>query len=481
MIINTAIYNNISSNIVAMRQNTIAIRKTLLRNRNIRDVTKKTSQREDARITETKKRRDVEQRSEASSFEQMLNNIRLPNWKMNIRNPLSGFNVPGLGIIGGVISFFGYGLLGWMLNKLPQIVQSVQDFMVRAKDFLNSLTEFWDVIRGFFESVFNAIEGFMQKLGFGGTDALGEGSEARTKRDLEEVAKSLRRLIEEFPTKVADLVRSLVGLKPLNQTRPDDPGGGGLTGSVDGIDIGRLANAMSSIEGDYDSVGVTVKGGGHALGRYQFMSYRKDVEKIILRNARSMNEESKAKSLLTRANGRDQDAARQLLKYFPPQDQDDLFKGHATNLIITAKRRLPGASAERIIEEVGRMHIGGTGYTPGRPDALGTTPEKHGKNLLDAYKRSTPTPSSQPAAPSREPSSLEPSGIMRPESVSDTGLQSNRTIINATVQVEVPAEMVEHIRNYQAKSTGADVESLNKSLGANIFQVDGDNVQEGLF
>jgi len=181
---------------------------------------------------------------------------------------------------------------------------------------------------------------------------------------------------------------------------PDDvPTGEGAMGTAYGVDIGRLATATGAAEGDYDSVGVTVRGGGHGLGRYQFMTYRSDTMAVIRKNAKAMGEEATAEDLLKRANGSDRNAARKLLKYFPPKDQDALFAQHATNTLTQIKRKYPDASLEFLVKRFGAAHISGSFEDLTTPDALGTTGAMHGNKIWQAYQKAKPSAPSGPATP----------------------------------------------------------------------------------
>lgn len=133
-------------------------------------------------------------------------------------------------------------------------------------------------------------------------------------------------------------------------------GGGGLCGEgPGGIRFEALADAFSSIEGDYSSVG-TPTGGGYGLGKYQYMTYREDVDAIIrkkpgggeflARAERNANAEIKGGV-----------SAAEVEQYFPAKDQDALFKEDQTRNINQAINE--GFTGDRIIERVGQIHYGG--------------------------------------------------------------------------------------------------------------------------
>jgi murein DD-endopeptidase MepM/ murein hydrolase activator NlpD len=177
-------------------------------------------------------------------------------------------------------------------------------------------------------------------------------------------------------------------------------GAGGPMGTAYGVDLGRLATATGAAEGDYDSVGVTVRGGGHGLGRYQFMTYRSDTMAVIRKNAKATGEEAIAEDLLKRANGSDRNAARKLLKYFPPKDQDALFAEHATNTLTQIKRKYPNATQEFLVRRFGAAHISGSFEDLTTPDALGTTGAMHGEKIWREYKKAKPSaPTSSTPSP----------------------------------------------------------------------------------
>jgi len=168
----------------------------------------------------------------------------------------------------------------------------------------------------------------------------------------------------------------------------------GPMGELYGVDIGRLAEATGAAEGDYNSVGVQTLL-GHGLGKYQFMSGRKDVQSIVRSNAIAQGKsESEINDLISKANGGKNDSktsAESLLQYFPKEDQDRLFKAHAENILIKIKEKYPDADVEFLIRRFGAAHISGNFEDLTTPDALGTTGEMHGENIWKAYQRATPS------------------------------------------------------------------------------------------
>lgn len=475
MIINPATYNSISSNLVAMRRNTIAIRKTLLSNRKTSDVIQKRTERDDARIAENKSRQLRSEKREASGFEELVKSIKLPNWKLNLRNPLSGFSVPGLGILGGAISFLGFGLLGWMLGALPKIVKTVEDFIERAKRFLETLSFFWDGVKTFFEFIYKGIENLIVKMGFGGANALGEGDDVKAKKELDSLANTLKDFISQFPKKVQELVSGLIAARNGQTPTPPD-GQGGPMGSAYGIDIKRLAAATGAAEGNYGSIGVfTYAGMGHGLGKYQFMTGRSDVQSILRRNAKSKNiTDARINDLIKKANygPNSMDAAKELLKLFPKEDQDALFRTHAVNTLTQIKRKYPQASQEFLVKRFAAAHLSGDFEDLTSADANKTTGAMHGEKIWKAYQKA-------PASPDINQPILSPSPVARPESVTapEGGLGPSRRVINQTIEVPIPPEVLNRVR----AAAGPSESYFNSALKTDILQIDGDNVTEGLF
>jgi hypothetical protein len=130
-----------------------------------------------------------------------------------------------------------------------------------------------------------------------------------------------------------------------------------------GVKLDALASALSSIEGNYDSVGLLVCDGsgncGRGLGQMQLMSYRDDVRSAIA--AKPGGE-----AFLEKLDSGEPITGEQVLTYFPPADQQVLFARDARNLIDVASRQTDPTTGRpfagnRLIERVAQMHFGGTG------------------------------------------------------------------------------------------------------------------------
>ena len=153
-------------------------------------------------------------------------------------------------------------------------------------------------------------------------------------------------------------------------------GGGSLCGEgPGGVDFKALAAAFSSIEGDYGSVGSFVCDGmsncGRGLGRYQYMSYRSDVRRLISQRQGGV-------AFLAKLDSGAAISRAELERFFPSNEQDGVFKADQTRNIEQAIRE--GFSSERLIERVGQIHFGGAG-------ALldGGASDVHGRLTLKSY------------------------------------------------------------------------------------------------
>jgi hypothetical protein len=297
-------------------------------------------------------------------------------------------------------------MVGWLLNNLPTIIRLGEQLIERGG-------KLFGVLRSFIGNVTSILSGFGSLL---------SGTFSNLIRfdfsDQRQLIDSTLSTIQYGMIGIENDINSAIGLltapldlgfdqldfdeggpppgPPPGAPTPSGPSGGPM-GAAYGIDIGRLATATGAAEGNYSSVGVTVRGGGHGLGKYQFMTYRSDTMAVIRKNAKSAGEEAIVEDLLKRANGSDRNAARKLLKYFPPKDQDALFAEHSTNTLTQIKRKYPNASEEFLVKRFGAAHISGSFEDLTTPDALGTTGKMHGDKIWKEYQRAKP---SAPATPS---------------------------------------------------------------------------------
>lgn len=131
-----------------------------------------------------------------------------------------------------------------------------------------------------------------------------------------------------------------------------------------GVDLGALAAGISGIEGGYSSAGYyDPQAEGRGLGRYQYMTFRRDVRSIIAKHPGG-------EDFLRRADVNDNSSGyiaaldRELPNYFTQADQDALFKQDQTDNIRTAMSQIDPTTQRsftgiRLIERLGQIHFGG--------------------------------------------------------------------------------------------------------------------------
>ena len=304
------------------------------------------------------------------------------------------------GFLGRIMDFLGTLLVGWAITNLPNIIKMAQSLMKRMQTYFGFLNQFKDGLQDFLISFGSMVGGVASSLGnfdFIAMKKLIDKGMGKMKDSFVQMSNSLNNVIVTLKQDINKLLG--LDLFDIPGSDGDDSGdgnppvsGSGPAGTAYGVDLNRLATATGAAEGAYNSVGVTVRGGGHGLGRYQFMTYRTDTTAVILKNAKAMGEEAAAQRLLDRANGNDRDAARQLLKYFPPKDQDALFKNHATNLLTQIKKKYPNASVEFLVKRFAAGHISGNFEDLTTPDVHGTTGKMHGDKIWREYQKAKPSP-----------------------------------------------------------------------------------------
>jgi hypothetical protein len=155
--------------------------------------------------------------------------------------------------------------------------------------------------------------------------------------------------------------------------------------------LDAMSQALSQIEGDYDSVGAYVcdssRNCGRALGAHQYMSYREDVRQVI---------ESKqgGADFLKLVDSGAPITGEQAMQYFSPLDQHTLFDQDAQSLISKASSETDpttGApfTGDRLLQRVAQMHFGGQGVPidSTATDVFGKYSVKsYGQTAADNYK-----------------------------------------------------------------------------------------------
>lgn len=140
------------------------------------------------------------------------------------------------------------------------------------------------------------------------------------------------------------------------------PTAGNCNSSHRGIVLDALKNAVSDVEGNYDSVGAYSCDGkncGVGLGTHQMMSYRSDVRSVI-------ESKSGGKEFLSKVDGQKPIKGEEMMQYFSPIEQDALFKEDAKVLVDRASQEIDPRTAQpfqgkRLLERVGQMHFAGPG------------------------------------------------------------------------------------------------------------------------
>lgn len=151
-----------------------------------------------------------------------------------------------------------------------------------------------------------------------------------------------------------------------------------------GVKLDALSQALAAIEGNYDSVGAYTCSAldcGRALGALQFMSYREDVRSLIQSKPGGeafLNKLGEEKATFS---------AEEVLYFFPPAEQEALFRTDATDSIEIARLEIDPVTGrnfegDRLIERVAQMHYGGAGIAIDSP-----VRDLHGRLSVADYGR----------------------------------------------------------------------------------------------
>lgn len=205
MLIDTKTYTSINTGLINMRMNVIAIRKTLIRNKSLtKQVDQKISS-DDKRLEENARRAEVEKATEEK------NRIAISLPKLSLVSPERAFSILSSNPVAAVVSFFSFTLVGWMLKALPALAQSLREFRAKAESFLNSIGAFWTQIQNFFVNVFNSIKKTYDLL-ISGVDYFIPGTKDKVNEQLKSIANNLTSFITEFPQRVMDFIKGILGL-----------------------------------------------------------------------------------------------------------------------------------------------------------------------------------------------------------------------------------------------------------------------------
>lgn len=171
-----------------------------------------------------------------------------------------------------------------------------------------------------------------------------------------------------------------VGENPDPTSSPDD------CETYKGVSIGAFNKAIATLEsagsGDYSAIGVYVCADrgtncGRALGKYQFMPYNEVARSRILRKPggadflRRVENPNTAKS----------DLAREILTYFPAQEQEAARAEWFKTVIESASSE--GNSGDGLVARAGEMHNAGIYSEEGAAS-------RYGDRVLEEYKKAKP-------------------------------------------------------------------------------------------
>ncbi|MFB2922931.1 hypothetical protein [Aerosakkonema funiforme] len=155
-----------------------------------------------------------------------------------------------------------------------------------------------------------------------------------------------------------------------NQTEPlkSQPGCVRESTYIGDVDTASLTEAIANLEsadsGDYQAISAYVCADrgtncGMALGRYQLMSYREDVQQAIASVAGGAE-------FLKQVNSGKKPTSQELFRFFPPAIQDRLLQNTLAENIDRTRSQVDPTTGQlfegdRLIERVAQKHFGGEG------------------------------------------------------------------------------------------------------------------------
>ncbi|HBK65997.1 MAG TPA: hypothetical protein DD000_21560, partial [Cyanobacteria bacterium UBA11166] len=159
------------------------------------------------------------------------------------------------------------------------------------------------------------------------------------------------------------------------------------------VKIDALSEAFAAVESssDYGTVGVFTcdKMGncGRGLGDKQFMSYRPDVRAVI-------SSKSGGTDFLKDLDSGNAISKEQVLQYFTPDEQRQLFNDDSQRLIDIASSQIDPTtgqpfSGDRLIERIAQMHFGGVAVPidSNATDASGKSVQSYGVSVSNNYSQ----------------------------------------------------------------------------------------------
>ncbi|MBE9224147.1 hypothetical protein IQ264_01495 [Phormidium sp. LEGE 05292] len=186
-----------------------------------------------------------------------------------------------------------------------------------------------------------------------------------------------------------------------NQTEPlkSQPGCVRESSYIGDVDTASLREAIANLEsadsGDYQAIGAYVCADrgtncGMALGRYQLMSYREDVQQAI-------GSVAGGTEFLKQVNSGKKPTSQELFRFFPPAVQDRLLQNTLAESIDRTRSQVDPTTGQlfegdRLIERVAQKHFGGEGS---KVDANysdiygGYSLKSYGEKVLQLYNYNT--------------------------------------------------------------------------------------------
>lgn len=191
----------------------------------------------------------------------------------------------------------------------------------------------------------------------------------------------------ELPPEIQNQIDQINGTYNPNKSGGEAADGTLCGEGPSGVDWRSLSDAITSIEsassGVYSAVGEVNcdrQGCMVPLGRYQFMNFREDLRPIIARKPGG-------REFLQKMDAGYRPNSAEMLKYFPPAEQDTLFK-QAMTKDINHYRSL-GKAGDALLACLGEnWYSGGCSHSNQRDYIGGPTVTEYGQRTVVGYHRS---------------------------------------------------------------------------------------------
>ena len=175
---------------------------------------------------------------------------------------------------------------------------------------------------------------------------------------------------------------------------------------VNGVDVASLGEALAKLSegianlentasGDYEAIGEMVctegsRNCGRAIGRYQLMSYREEVQRAVSSIPGGAN-------FILNVNKGQKPTREELFQYFPPAVQDKLLQNSLAENLVSSQQEIDPKTGQvfkgdRLIERVAQKHFGGSGS---KIDASysnilgGYSLKQYGEKVREVYNHNT--------------------------------------------------------------------------------------------